>query len=332
MTTLEMILVFICAALLFYLFMTRLEMRRVTTEEAQLAIDEKVAAAVAAHMATRQPAPVEHVEEGGEPVEPVEHVEGAPPYARRLPINERYTPPPVAPLHVARPTTSVLTRVWFDVAQWLVSARAMHPQADPLLTAEQTRELRVMQQALVEHGQLIEAAIREATKQSPDLTAWAEPQFAVSYMATHAQKAGTAEGCERASLPYGDGTENHRSIQVDLITFDHRSNVIRAYEIKRKSSPAQWSDANLKIVQMLLLDYARSKTINGVRLDPVKAETFLICYYGEPNGGNKITRGELDRHFGAPVVEHVEAATAKFRGELQALIAAPAPVEEREAA
>jgi len=275
-------------------------------------------------------AQLDRLEQGGRAVAPAplepqvaDELEPAEPSARHLPLNERYTAPAMDHMTDHKPTTTVLARVWPMCREWLADARTMRPQPDPLLTAEQTREARVIQSALVEHGTIIETTILEALRGSPDHCAWQEPAFRVSYMASHTQKAGTVEGCALAELPYGDGTEDNRKIQVDLIAYDKRANVIRAYEIKRRSDPGQWSAANLAHVQMLLRSYARTKTINGVPLDPVKAETYLICYYSDSPATNKLTRDQLDKHFGVPIVAHVEEATAKFRGELQALIATP---------
>lgn len=237
--------------------------------------------------------------------------------------SEVLNPVPVADL----PPKTTLSRILPAIMEWLKGARAAHPAADPLLTAEQTRIVRVIQSAIVEHGTLIETAIREAVNASANFTAWCEPNFRLSYGVGGLQRAASTSAVMQTEFPYGDGEKDKdgkvkdwRSIQVDMIAFDHATNTIRAYEIKRHSDPSQTSATNLHMVQALLRSYARSKSINGVALNPARAETYLICYYSQNSGPNRLTRDTLDRHFGMPVVDSVEKVTTKFRDELQVLL------------
>jgi hypothetical protein len=121
-----------------------------------------------------------------------------------------------------------------------------------------------------------------------------------------------------ASLPYGDGDAKHRTVQVDLITFEKATGVVRGYEIKRNHLDTG-SAVNLAIVRSLLMSYAR--TVKG--FDATRAEMWEISYYGAPRKG-VLTRSDLDAHFGVPVLVNVERATATYRTALQTVLTAPA--------
>jgi hypothetical protein len=238
-----------------------------------------------------------------------------------LPDDERYTPAPANHLPAwQRPAQALAVRLasLWQAAILNIADRRFEP--DWLLTSEQTRQTGIINAALRKHGELIEHAIREALQDRPDLAAWEEKHFRLSHGDTNYHKAVTVEGASLASLPYNDGDASHRSTQVDLIVFNRTTGVIRAYEIKRHhEDPA--SAHNLQIVGSLLKSYA--ETVKGVTVSAVEAWT--ISYYGEPSKSarRRITRDELDDHFGSPIRANVERMTADYRAALQSLLTGP---------
>jgi len=188
-------------------------------------------------------------------------------------------------------------------------------EADPILTAEQTRLAGIINGATRGHGILIEKTLLESLQDREDRPAWCEPAFRLSHGDTNYHKAATVEGMAFAALPYGDGDAKHRTVQVDLITFDKATGIVRAYEIKRNHEDSG-SAANLQIVRSLLISYARTVK----QLEATAAEMWTISYYGLPHKHStfRLTRSDLDEHFGCPVVANVERATATYREALQA--------------
>jgi hypothetical protein len=257
-----------------------------------------------------EPAPV--VDEPPPELEPVAEITTA----------DRYVPPEPKPLPAWHaPLQSLLERIapYCSEAIKIICQKTFDP--NPLLTAEQTRLAGLINSATLRHGILIEKTILECLKDREDLIVWCEPHFRLSHGDTNYHKAATIEGAALASLPYGDGDAQHRTVQVDLIVFDRSSGVIRAYEIKRKNED-NISAQNLQIVRSLLMSYA--ETVR--QLKPTRAEAWTISYYGEPShkGGTwRLTRADLNEHFGCPIRESVDSATATYRADLQAILTAP---------
>jgi hypothetical protein len=253
---------------------------------------------------------------------PGEHYEPAPelePVPAEIAPNDTYTPPSPVPLPAWHaPLTSLLERIapFCSEAIKRIGLKTFDP--DPLLTAEQTRFAGIIGSAVRAHGILIEKTILECLQDREDLAVWCEPHFRLSHGDTNYHKAVTVQGAAFASLPYGDGDAQHRTVQVDLIAFDKTSGVIRAYEIKRKNED-NISAQNLQIVRSLLMSYA--ETVKGLK--PKRAEAWTISYYGSPShkGGTwRLTSADLDQHFGSPIFAEVERATAIYRADLQTVL------------
>lgn len=234
------------------------------------------------------------------------------------PPEEQYVPPAPNPLPAWHaPLTSLMERVAPFCAEAIKRICSRPFETDPILTADQTRLAGIINGATRGHGILIEKAILESLQDRADRLAWCEPAFRLSHGDTNYHKAATAEGMAFAALPYGDGDAKHRTVQVDLITFEAATGTVRAYEIKRNHEDAG-SAANLAIVRSLLISYARTVK----QLPAVSAEMWTISYYGVPHkhATFRLTRADLDEHFGCPVVANVDRATAAYREALQSAL------------
>lgn len=232
--------------------------------------------------------------------------------------DDRYIPPAPSPLPAWHaPLQSIMVRLAPFCGDAINAIGLKTFEADPILTPEQTRVSGIIRDAISRHGTLIERTILECLQDREDLAVWCEPSFRLSHGDTNYHKAVTVEGSALATLPYGDGDAEHRTVQVDLIVFDKKSGLIRAYEIKRKNLDGM-SAHNLQCVRSLLISYA--ETVKQLR--PTRAEAWTISYYGTPHKSAPclLTRGELDKHFGCPVVANVERATKTYRDDLQAIL------------
>jgi hypothetical protein len=115
-----------------------------------------------------------------------------------------------------------------------------------------------------------------------------------------------------------------RNVQIDMVAFDHADGIIRAYEVKRgngqfDSGKIRSIKRDLLCVQLLLKSYGEAA---GVK--PVRGEAKIIFYYGKRSIPPpwSLTRGDLDKHFGYPVVEKIEQANDYFRAKLHELLEA----------
>jgi hypothetical protein len=127
------------------------------------------------------------------------------------------------------------------------------------------------------------------------------------------------DACRQTTLPYGDSI---RKLQIDMVAFDDADQWIRAYEIKRgagqfDAGKIRSITRDLKCIQVLLKSYGEF-----TKLKPVAAESKIIFYYGVRSIPRpwSLVKGELDEHFGFPVVERIEQANEYFRTKLHALL------------
>ena len=74
---------------------------------------------------------------------------------------------------------------------------------------------------------------------------------------------------------------------------------------------------DLKCIQVLLKNYGEVAS-----LKPVLAKSKIIFYYGRRSIPRpwSLVKGELDEHFGFPIVERIEQANDYFRTKLHALL------------
>ena len=129
------------------------------------------------------------------------------------------------------------------------------------------------------------------------------------------------DACRQTTLPYGNSV---RTLQVDMIAFDSADESIRAYEIKRgngqfDAGKIRSITRDLKCIQVLLKSYGEFS-----KLKSIAAESKIIFYYGVRSIPRpwSLVKGELDEHFGFPVVEKIEQADDYFRTQLHHLLEA----------
>ena len=148
---------------------------------------------------------------------------------------------------------------------------------DPVAGQKYSRLTSIISSAYKRHGKIIETAVFESLKDSNRHKVWREDVFRVSRAAD--QIVGQQEDAAffSTTLPYGDRI---RTLQVDLMVFDHAENALRAYEIKRgnghfDAGKIRSIKRDLVCTQMLLKSYGEA-----FNLIPQKAEAKIIFYYG----------------------------------------------------
>jgi hypothetical protein len=192
---------------------------------------------------------------------------------------------------------------------------------DPIAGEKYSRATSIISSAYKRHGKILEAAVRESLRESNRHKVWKEDVFRVSRAADALVANQDDAACIGSALPYG---ENTRTLQVDMIAFDHADSTIRAYEIKRGNGQFDAGKIrsirrDLKCVQVLLRSYGET-----AKLAPVAAESRIIFYYGVRSIPKpwSLVKMELDQHFGFPIVERVERANDYFRAKLYELLEA----------
>jgi hypothetical protein len=102
--------------------------------------------------------------------------------------------------------------------------------ADPIAGPAYSRSTSIVSSAYKRHGRILETALRESLRESNRHRVWQEDAFRVSRAADSLVGSQSEDQCRQSSLPYGDSV---RTLQIDMIAFDHADQIIRAYELKR---------------------------------------------------------------------------------------------------
>lgn len=192
---------------------------------------------------------------------------------------------------------------------------------DPIAGEHYSRVVSVMSSAYKRHGFIIERTILERLKMSPNFDVWEDREFQVTNTADHIVDTAilNPETILSTETSYRDG---HRTLQVDAIVFDKRSNSIRAYEIKRGSGLHDSGKRrsilrDLLCMQILLKSYGEH---HGYKVK--KASSHIVFYYGQCSIKKpfSITKDELDDHFDYPILKDVELVNKNFKKQLHKLL------------
>jgi hypothetical protein len=193
---------------------------------------------------------------------------------------------------------------------------------DPIAGESYSRATSIVSSAYKRHGKILETALRESLRESNRHHVWQDDLFHVSRAADALVGSQSEEACRQSALPYGDAV---RTIQVDMIAFDDADQTIRAYEVKRgngqfDAGKIRSIKRDLLCVQILLKSYGEV-----ANWKPVAAESRIIFYYGIRSIPRpwSLVKGELDQHFGFPVVAGIEEANEHFRVKLHELLERP---------
>lgn len=220
------------------------------------------------------------------------------------PEPQQYLPPAAPPVNGyavpawSRPLHALSERLHGLIARTILGLQGANFRADPLLTANQSHLFGVMLSAISRHGHLIEEALFEALSDCERFALWQHEKFSV-----------------------GDHTA-----EIDLIVFDKREAVIRAYEIKRGNSSGLSSHTeratkgNSAAVESQLISFAAGKGYHATR-----AVTHVISYYGKTMtqavGGVTLTEHLLDEHFELPGLRNaIDGMTQHYKANLAAYL------------
>ena len=192
---------------------------------------------------------------------------------------------------------------------------------DPIAGVKYSRATSIISSAYKRHGRILEFALRESLRESNRHKVWNDDTFKVSREADALANTQDLDACRKTTLPYGNSI---RTLQIDMVAFDNADESIRAYEIKRgnghfDAGKIRSITRDLKCIQVLLKSYGEVADLKATTV-----ESKIIFYYGVRSIPRpwSLTKGELDEHFGFPVVEKIEQANDYFRSKLHALLEA----------
>lgn len=193
---------------------------------------------------------------------------------------------------------------------------------DPIAGGHFSKIVSVMSSAYKRHGYIIERAILEQLKLCPNFDVWRDDTFMVSAMADQI----VAQGMNNPAALQGTETayqEGHRTLQVDAIVFNKETRHLSAYEIKRgagkhDSGKTRQILRDVLCVQVLLKAYGISRGF-----DVQTSSSHVIFYYGicSLRPPYRLTKNDLDEHFGWAVAADVEEVNGYYKEQLYAILA-----------
>lgn len=188
---------------------------------------------------------------------------------------------------------------------------------DPIAGPHFSKITSVLSSAYKRHGYILERGLLEALKTCPDFDVWREDNFQVPSAVDHIVAGSILQPTALIGTDYPYST-GHRTLQVDVIVFDKRTGVLRAYEVKRgngayDSGKRRSITRDILSIQVLLKNYGKSK---GLAI--TEAFSHIIFYYGCVSIPRpfSLTGDELDHHFGWPVHASVEEVNKHFQSRL----------------
>ena len=189
-------------------------------------------------------------------------------------------------------------------------------RTDPVVGHLLSAQTSIISSAYKRHGTIIEAAMVEALRDSNRYEVWGEDKFKVSKGAEAVIGNLSDDDYPNTSLPYGDGI---RTLQIDLVAYNHEDQSIGAYEIKRgnglhDAGKQRSMKRDLQATQILLQSYGREFAGKDVS----SARSHIIFYYGLCSIPKpfSLIGDELDDHFGFPIQEKIERVNDYFRESL----------------
>jgi hypothetical protein len=211
-----------------------------------------------------------------------------------------------------------------QVDQTIAALSAAEFRTDPIAGSLFSRVVSGLSSAYKRHGGIIEAAIVEALRQSARYEVWRVDRFGVQQQAsTTVAAAGNNPGSlSNSHLPYVGDNAGDSQLQIDAVVFDHHTNIVSSYEIKRgnghfDAGKQRSMRREALLSKILLRDHCIQRGFQAV-----DSRAYIIFYYGlrsipAPLG---LTGEELDNHFGIPIWAEVETVNTYFRSRLFEII------------
>jgi hypothetical protein len=190
---------------------------------------------------------------------------------------------------------------------------------DPLVGAELSRPVSVINSVVQRHGLLIPRAIGDVLLNSGRFDVFTEMRIDIPAAADDLIRSRNSRR-DLAKIRLRADARPARTVTVDLCVVDRESGWAGAYDCKRghgatESRRRQIVEHDLIAIRLVLASHlARSG------FDIIRVTTAVIDYFGCSGFSDdiKVFRHELDKHFGVPVTDSIDQMTAALKQELRA--------------
>ncbi len=191
---------------------------------------------------------------------------------------------------------------------------------DPIIGRDLGRALSCVNSVVKRHGGLLEASIAGALMVSERFDVLTNVTLPLTKGAQQLLAARNHDE-NLAKIRLSADSEADSIVKVDLVVVDPEVGWAGAYEIKRGNGVTEHGKRRPAIQKLRAARLVLASHLRLLGYDTVDCTTSaVIDYYGGSGFEAKftLTRNDLDRHFGVPVIATVDAVTDALREALQA--------------
>ncbi|MEH2506385.1 hypothetical protein V1290_005196 [Bradyrhizobium sp. AZCC 1578] len=219
------------------------------------------------------------------------------------------TAPLVSPAAIARASHAVIA-----------NAMAGDFPIDPVIGADLSKSFSIINSVVKRHGLLIQRTLGDALAASGRFEILTEVPLPITEAA---QDLLTSQNSDRdlAKIKLKADSKTSRMVTLDLIVVDTESGWAGAYDVKRgngatESRKRRPIEHDLRASRLVLASFLAKCGYDGIR----SVTSAVIDYYGASGFSKemRLTREELDGHFGVPVLDTIDAMTAELQRALHA--------------
>jgi hypothetical protein len=219
------------------------------------------------------------------------------------------TAPLVSPAAIARASRAVIA-----------NAMAGDFPIDPVIGADLSKSFSIINSVVKRHGLLIQRTLGDALAASGRFEILTEVPLPITEAA---QDLLTSQNSDRdlAKIKLKADSKTSRMVTVDLIVVDTESGWAGAYDVKRgngatESRKRRPIEHDLRASRLVLASFLAKCGYDGIR----SVTSAVIDYYGASGFSKemRLTREELDGHFGVLVLDTIDGMTAELQRALHA--------------
>lgn len=191
---------------------------------------------------------------------------------------------------------------------------------DPVIGPDLSKSFSIINSVVKRHGLLIQRSVGDALAASGRFEILTEVRLPITEAAHDLL---TSENSDRdlEKIKLKADSKTLRMVAIDLVVVDTESGWAGAYDVKRgngttesrKRAPIEF---DLRATRLILPSFLAKCGYEGIR----SVTSAVIDYYGASGFSKemRLTKEELDGHFGVPVIDTIDAMTAELQRALHA--------------
>jgi hypothetical protein len=191
---------------------------------------------------------------------------------------------------------------------------------DPVIGPDLSKSFSIINSVVKRHGLLIQRTLGDALAASDRFEILTEVPLPITE-AAHDLLTSQNSDRDLVKIKLKADSKTLRMVTIDLVVVDTESGWAGAYDVKRgngatESRKRRPIELDLRAARLILASYLAKCGYDAIR----SVTSAVIDYYGSSGFSKemKLTREELDGHFGVPVLATIDAMTAELQRALHA--------------